>query len=166
MRLLFVATFIFGAFITLSQQEKNPEEFIRKLKTGTISYEENSFIYFDDLHNDYGILITDHEYDNIDVTYYELFYKKEKYIYQTSNINLLKKKLSKLPKGSTLDWYDTCTMSQYFGLSKEKEQAFIRLCENLNIKLSLPFEPEGGGNRNVICTCKKMQKRKQKEKKN
>jgi len=166
MKLLFIAIFTFFGLTILAQKENNSLEFIQKLKVGCISYDENPYIYFKELYNDYGILITDNKYDDIDVTYYELFYKKEKYIYQTSEINLLKKKLKKLPKGTILDWYDTCTMSQFNNLSEEKEQSFINLCKDLNIKLFPPFEPEGGGNRNMICTCKKMKEKKLKENKN
>jgi hypothetical protein len=129
------------------------DQFHLKLKEGEFVFKENDYIYFEDLHSDFGILITDHEYDDIDDTVYELFYKKERKIYRTSNIKKLEERLYKLPKGSILDWYDTCTFSRMMGLSAEKKQAFIELCNKLELNLVLPSIEDS---RNIVCYCNKL----------
>ena len=154
-RSLLLLIVLLGSFMTQAQETESSKEFVQKLQTGVISYEENDFIYFEELNSNYGILIIDHDLDDIDATYYELFYKKEKYIFQTSNLSLLKKRLSELPKGFTLDWYDTCTFSKMEGLTENKKQEFINLCESLKINLITPSWEES---RNIVCYCMKLRK--------
>ncbi len=144
-----------------AQEKLSTEEFVKKLDAGFVSNEENQYIYFDELNNDHGILIIDHEYDDIDETYYVLFYKKRKQIYHTSNMGLLRKKLSLLPKGAALDWYDTCTMSKMEALSESKKSQFRKLCKSLGIKL---IEPSWGESRNIVCYCNKMREKRKGDK--
>jgi len=150
-----LAIALLGSCMTQAQETESSKDFVKKLKTGVLSYEENKYIYFEELNSNHGILIIDHELDDIDGTYYELFYKKEKYIFQTSNLSLLKKRLSVLPKGTTLDWYDTCTFSKMEGLTENKKQAFINLCDSLKINLITPSWEES---RNIVCYCMKLRK--------
>lgn len=128
--------------------------FKRDLKKGFYDNNENEYIYYNELKNDYGILIIDHEYDYIEETYYILFYKNEKKLFKTSNLDILKKQLEKLPKGTILDWYDTCTFSRHMNLTDKKELAFKNMCASLNIQL---IEPRWDENQNnIVCFCNKM----------
>lgn len=129
-------------------------QFKKELKTGLFTNSENEYIYFSDLPHEYGLLITDHEYDLIDETYFELFYKNEKKIFKTSDLNLLKEKLSELPKGTILDWFDTCTYSKMMSFSDEKKEEIISICNSLEIQLIPPRWDEKQNN--IVCYCTRI----------
>ncbi len=128
-------------------------QFKKELREGFIDYEENGYIYFSELKHDYGLLITDHQYDQIEETDYALFYKNEKKIFRTSDFKKLEEKLAALPKGQILDWYDTCTFSQWMTFSDEKRKVLEDLCKSLGIIL---IPPSYEKSQNIICYCDKI----------
>jgi hypothetical protein len=136
---------------TLINQPKSDSSVtgVTSLDKGEFHY-QHEFISFENLSSQYGIFITDHEFDSIQGTCYELFYKQEKKIFKTTSINRLKDKLSELPKSSTLNWYDTCTWSRMINLPKENKDKLISICKNLNINL---IKPGSEPNSNIVCYC-------------
>lgn len=79
---------------------------------------------------------------------YVLASRAKKTVFSTYNFNEFKKALAKLPRGSKIRHYDSCTVSQSYGLKQSTIDAYEALPKQL--KLKVVSEP------NITCVCESM----------
>jgi hypothetical protein len=99
---------------------------------------------------DYGMMIWDDKWEN-DPTRYELFFQKEKMAFKTTDLEALKKELAKIPAGSRLYMYDTCTVSQRNGFSPTRMNEIEDRCKELGLTMVDGHHEDFKGH--TICYC-------------
>jgi hypothetical protein len=98
---------------------------------------------------DYGMMVFyDYEAPAPRPVRYELYIQETRQIIRTTSLAAFAAQLDRLPRGATLDWYNTCTAGTYYGLPDDIKRGIADACTERGIVLR-----KGGEYGLVICTC-------------
>jgi len=105
------------------------------------------------LHGEYGMMVFCNKWaEGPPWVRYELYIQESRKIIRTTSLERFKRDLSKLPEGSILDWYNTCTVSTCYGLPVEITTEIEEACKQSGVMLRRG-PAYGGPAQNTICTC-------------
>ena len=79
---------------------------------------------------------------------YELYVRKDHQIIRTTNLTAFKRRLSTIPAGETLHFYNTCAGGTHYGMDRAIIKDILRFCARRRIRVQ-----EGDDMVYVICTC-------------
>jgi len=86
--------------------------------------------------DEYGIMLVNNGGEENPTPRYILGIAATKTLVDTQDLEIFKLALSKVPRGSTVYWYGTCTVPRYWGLSEEQIGGFRRTIKEAGLILS------------------------------